>query len=165
MVDSGGAYAQRQPNRARASGQLCSKKGWESFTDAVIRTLAKQRKGLVFLLWGKNAQEKERLIAKDAGHLILKSPHPRVSPHTGFLQLQALLAGKQFYREERRSSHRLANRLRSGRAVSWACSCRHSLCAKVSLTLLFVYFRVLLWVSGILWQDSFLSIMSISAFT
>jgi len=62
-----------------------SKKGWESFTDAAIRTLAKQRKGLVFLLWGKNAQEKERLIAKDAGHLILKSPHPSgLSAHRGF---------------------------------------------------------------------------------
>ena len=62
-----------------------SKKGWESFTDAAIRTLAKQRKGLVFLLWGKNAQEKERLIAKDAGHLILKCPHPSgLSAHRGF---------------------------------------------------------------------------------
>ena len=39
----------------------------------------------MFLLWGKNAQEKERLIAKDAGHLILKSPHPSgLSAHRGF---------------------------------------------------------------------------------
>jgi uracil-DNA glycosylase len=62
-----------------------SKKGWEVFTDAAIRTLAKQREGLVFLLWGKNAQEKERLIGKDRGHLILKCPHPSgLSAHRGF---------------------------------------------------------------------------------
>ena len=62
-----------------------SKKGWEIFTDAAIRALSKQRKGLVFLLWGKNAQEKERLIPKDGGHLILKCPHPSgLSAHRGF---------------------------------------------------------------------------------
>lgn len=63
-----------------------SKKGWEIFTDAAIRAVSKQRKGLVFLLWGKNAQEKERLIGKEGGHLILKCPHPSgLSAHRGFL--------------------------------------------------------------------------------
>jgi len=62
-----------------------SKKGWETFTDAAVRALAKNRSGLVFLLWGKNAQEKERLIDKSKGHKVLKSPHPSgLSAHRGF---------------------------------------------------------------------------------
>jgi uracil-DNA glycosylase len=62
-----------------------SKKGWENFTDAAIREIAKNRKGLVFLLWGKNAQEKEKLISKQNNHLILKCPHPSgLSAHRGF---------------------------------------------------------------------------------
>jgi len=62
-----------------------SKKGWENFTDAAIRELAKNRKGLVFLLWGKNAQDKEKLISKANGHLILKCAHPSgLSAHRGF---------------------------------------------------------------------------------
>ena len=62
-----------------------SKKGWEVFTDAAIRALSKRRRGLVFLLWGKNAQEKERLIDKSGGHKVLKSPHPSgLSAHRGF---------------------------------------------------------------------------------
>lgn len=51
-------------------------KGWEKFTDAVIRTLAENRKELVFLLWGRYAQDKEKLIDKSNGHLILKAAHP-----------------------------------------------------------------------------------------
>ncbi|CEF99878.1 Uracil-DNA glycosylase-like [Ostreococcus tauri] len=62
-----------------------SKKGWENFTDAAIRELAKNRKGLVFLLWGKNAQDKEKLISKANDHLILKCAHPSgLSAHRGF---------------------------------------------------------------------------------
>jgi uracil-DNA glycosylase len=49
--------------------------GWESFTDAVIRTLSDKQKGLVFLLWGGYAKKKIPLI--DAGkHHILTSGHP-----------------------------------------------------------------------------------------
>ena len=62
-----------------------SKKVWENFTDAAIREIAKNRKGLVFLLWGKNAQEKEKLISKQNNHLILKCPHQSgLSAHRGF---------------------------------------------------------------------------------
>jgi uracil-DNA glycosylase len=54
-------------------------KGWETFTDAVIRLLSDKREGLVFLLWGKYAQAKENLI--DPGkHFILKAAHP--SPYS-----------------------------------------------------------------------------------
>ena len=41
-----------------------SKKGWEQFTDKAIEELAKARKNIVFLLWGKNAQDKEKLIKR-----------------------------------------------------------------------------------------------------
>jgi uracil-DNA glycosylase len=61
-------------------------KGWEQFTDAVIKKLSNDRKNLVFLLWGRFAQNKESLINDYNGHLILKAPHPSpFSAHTGFL--------------------------------------------------------------------------------
>jgi uracil-DNA glycosylase len=60
-------------------------KGWEQFTDAVIRRLSEQREGLVFLLWGRYAQAKETLI-DGSRHHILKAPHPSpLSAHRGFL--------------------------------------------------------------------------------
>jgi len=49
--------------------------GWETFTDAVIRTLSEKRSGIVFLLWGKYAQAKEALI-DTSKHFILKTVHP-----------------------------------------------------------------------------------------
>ena len=50
-------------------------KGWETFTDAAIRTLSAEREHLVFMLWGNNARKKISLI--DASkHLILESVHP-----------------------------------------------------------------------------------------
>ncbi len=50
-------------------------KGWEIFTDAVIKQLSREKEGLVFLLWGRYAQEKGKII--DAGrHLVLTSKHP-----------------------------------------------------------------------------------------
>ena len=50
-------------------------KGWETFTDAAIQTLSRDRNHLVFILWGGYARSKARLI--DASrHLILQSVHP-----------------------------------------------------------------------------------------
>lgn len=61
------------------------KRGWEQFTDAAIQRLSDNRKNLVFLLWGRYAQNKESLINKENGHLILKSVHPSpLSAHGGF---------------------------------------------------------------------------------
>ena len=60
-------------------------KGWEVFTDQVIRHLSLREKPMVFLLWGKNAAEKEALI-DTSKHLVLKAPHPSpLSAHRGFL--------------------------------------------------------------------------------
>lgn len=59
------------------------KMGWQKFTDAVIRFIADNNKHVVFLLWGKPAQEKKSLIEGD--HLILEAPHPSpLSAHRGF---------------------------------------------------------------------------------
>lgn len=59
-------------------------KGWEIFTDAVIRTLSEKRKNLIFLLWGNYAQAKEKLIDADR-HFILKAAHPSpLSSYRGF---------------------------------------------------------------------------------
>lgn len=60
-------------------------KGWENFTDQVIRLVDGLDRSVVFLLWGTPAQKKAELI-KSKKHLILKSPHPSpLSAHRGFL--------------------------------------------------------------------------------
>lgn len=56
------------------------KKGWETFTDAVIRAISNQREGVVFMLWGNFARNKKVLI-DSAKHLILEAAHP--SPLAG----------------------------------------------------------------------------------
>lgn len=59
-------------------------KGWEHFTDAVIRVLNQQKKHLVFILWGAYAQKKGAFIDATR-HLVIKSPHPSpLSAHRGF---------------------------------------------------------------------------------
>lgn len=50
-------------------------KGWEQFTSSVIKTLNDHREGLVFLLWGRYAQEKGAVI-DTSRHLVLKAAHP-----------------------------------------------------------------------------------------
>lgn len=67
-------------------GQAAShqKKGWETFTDAAIKSLAEKREGIVFLLWGAYAQKKAEMIDSKK-HLILKSVHPSpLSASRGF---------------------------------------------------------------------------------
>ncbi len=52
-----------------------SGKGWEKFTDAVIKLLSDDKEHLVFILWGKYAQEKGLVIDRSK-HLVIQSPHP-----------------------------------------------------------------------------------------
>jgi uracil-DNA glycosylase len=60
-------------------------KGWEKFTDAVIRSVSDKEEGVVFLLWGKYAQAKAALIDKNKHH-ILMSVHPSpLSAYGGFM--------------------------------------------------------------------------------
>ncbi|MGZ4047783.1 MAG: uracil-DNA glycosylase [Bacteroidia bacterium] len=51
------------------------KKGWETFTDAVIKAVSDNKKGIIFLLWGAFAQSKAELIDKNK-HFILMAAHP-----------------------------------------------------------------------------------------
>jgi uracil-DNA glycosylase len=60
-------------------------KGWETFTDVLLKKLSEEKTGLVFLLWGKFAQSKEVLI-DTAKHHVLKAAHPSpFSAYRGFL--------------------------------------------------------------------------------
>lgn len=59
-------------------------KGWERFTDAVIRAVNEECDHVVFLLWGSYAQKKAAFVDRGR-HLVLKAPHPSpLSAHNGF---------------------------------------------------------------------------------
>lgn len=61
------------------------KKGWEDFTDAVIRAVNDGRENVVFMLWGAYAQKKGAFIDRNR-HLVLEAPHPSpLSAHRGFI--------------------------------------------------------------------------------
>jgi uracil-DNA glycosylase len=60
--------------RAHEAGSH-QKKGWEKFTDAVIKEISDKKENVVFLLWGKFAESKTNLISTDK-HKILIAPHP-----------------------------------------------------------------------------------------
>ena len=61
-----------------------SKIGWMNFTDAVIKKISAEKKGIIFLLWGRFAQDKQVLI-DGTKHFILKAAHPSpLSAHNGF---------------------------------------------------------------------------------
>ena len=72
----------------RASPASHQGKGWEVFTDSIIRALNERRQHLVFMLWGNYAQKKARFV-DTTRHLSLKAPHPSpLSAHRGFLGCQ-----------------------------------------------------------------------------
>lgn len=69
--------------RAASAGSH-QRKGWELFTDTVIRTVSEKSENVVFLLWGRFAQAKEPLIDHHK-HLVLKTAHPSpLSAYNGF---------------------------------------------------------------------------------
>ncbi len=68
--------------RANCAGSH-QNKGWEVFTDAVIKTLSDKREKLVFLLWGNYAKAKRSLINSEK-HLILEAAHPSPLARSGF---------------------------------------------------------------------------------
>ncbi|MDL5044474.1 uracil-DNA glycosylase [Oscillatoria amoena NRMC-F 0135] len=64
-------------------------KGWETFTDAVIKKISDEKEHVVFLLWGAYAQKKGEVIDRHK-HLVLMSAHPSpFSADRGFFRLQA----------------------------------------------------------------------------
>ena len=69
--------------RARQAGSH-QKKGWETFTDAVVKKLSDDKEQLVFLLWGRYAQNKGSMIDREKHH-VLTAAHPSpFSAHSGF---------------------------------------------------------------------------------
>lgn len=74
-------------------------KGWEEFTDAAIKALNKQDRPIVFILWGRPAQMKERML-DNPKHLILKAPHPSpLSAYNGFFGSKPFSQTNRFLEE------------------------------------------------------------------
>jgi uracil-DNA glycosylase len=74
-------------------------KGWEIFTNEVIKILNQQQNHLVFLLWGSDAISKKSLISPDK-HLILTAPHPSpLSAYRGFLGCKHFSQANNYLRE------------------------------------------------------------------
>lgn len=70
-----------RPHQAASHAKL----GWEKFTDAVVRAVAENRIGVVYMLWGKYAQSKCSMV-DPTQNLILQSVHPSpLSAYRGFL--------------------------------------------------------------------------------
>ncbi|MCL4153352.1 UNVERIFIED_CONTAM: hypothetical protein GTU68_059847 [Idotea baltica] len=85
--------------RARQAGSHKGK-GWETFTTAVIRELNDQKSGLVFLLWGRYAQEKGAIIDTKKHH-VLKAAHPSpFAAHNGFFGCKHFSTTNQFLQEQ-----------------------------------------------------------------
>jgi len=77
-----------------------SKIGWDIFTDKVIDILNSQRKNLVFILWGKYAQNKLQNINLDK-HYVIKSVHPSpLSSHRGFFGSKPFSKTNQYLRSK-----------------------------------------------------------------
>ena len=60
--------------RAKTAGSH-QNKGWEEFTDAVIRAISDEKENVVFLLWGKYARNKGQIVDRGKHH-VLEAPHP-----------------------------------------------------------------------------------------
>lgn len=85
--------------RASAPGSH-QNKGWEEFTDSVLRSVSGERENVVFLLWGAYAQKKGALVDQEK-HLILKAPHPSpFSAHSGFFGCNHFSKTNQFLAEK-----------------------------------------------------------------
>ena len=71
-------------------------KGWETFTDEIVRLLNAKREGLVFMLWGSYAMKKGGVIDRNR-HLVLTAPHPSpLSAHRGFLGCKHFSAANDY---------------------------------------------------------------------
>ena len=59
-------------------------KGWEKFTDNIISAISKNKKNIIFLLWGKFAQKKKKLIDSSTHHILISSHPSPLSAHISF---------------------------------------------------------------------------------
>ena len=78
------------------------KKGWEQFTDAVIKELNDKKSGIVFLLWGAYAQEKGKIIDTQKHH-ILKTAHPSPLSATKFFGCKHFSKTNQLLKQQNKS--------------------------------------------------------------
>jgi uracil-DNA glycosylase len=84
--------------RARTAGSH-QDRGWEKFTDAVIRALSEEREHLVFMLWGNYARAKGAHIDRTK-HLVLEAPHPSpFSAASGFFGSQHFSRANEYLTE------------------------------------------------------------------
>lgn len=78
-------------------------KGWEQFTDAVIRALSEGREHLVFMLWGNYAKAKGVHVDRSK-HLVLEAPHPSpFSAHSGFFGCKHFSKANEYLRSHNES--------------------------------------------------------------
>jgi len=85
-------------NEAEAASHKSA--GWERFTDAVIKAVSDHREHVVFILWGRFAQNKEVLIDRSK-HFIIKSAHPSpLSAHAGFLGSKPFSKTNEYLRSQ-----------------------------------------------------------------
>lgn len=77
-------------------------RGWEQFTDAVIRALNDRGEHIVFMLWGSYAQKKGAFIDRKK-HLVLEAPHPSpLSAHRGFLGCGHFVKANEYLKQHGR---------------------------------------------------------------
>ncbi|HEX7414331.1 MAG TPA: uracil-DNA glycosylase [Bacteroidia bacterium] len=74
-------------------------KGWEVFTDAVIKKLSDEKTGLVFLLWGNYAKQKAALIDVQKHH-VLTAPHPSPLARGGFFGCKHFSKTNEFLKQQ-----------------------------------------------------------------
>jgi uracil-DNA glycosylase len=78
-------------------------RGWERFTDAVIRLVNARAEPVVFMLWGSHAQKKAAFVdslERGGRHLVLKAPHPSpLSAHAGFFGCRHFSRANDFLKE------------------------------------------------------------------
>jgi uracil-DNA glycosylase len=81
-------------------------KGWEQFTDAIVRLVAEKPDPVVFMLWGSYAQKKAAFvqsIEQGGRHLVLRAPHPSpLSAHNGFFGCRHFSKANAFLEEQGR---------------------------------------------------------------
>ncbi len=75
-------------------------RGWEQFTDAIIRAVNEKEEPVVYMLWGKPAQSKMKML-NNPNHLILTAPHPSpLSSYRGFFGCQHFSKANAFLQEK-----------------------------------------------------------------
>jgi uracil-DNA glycosylase len=79
-----------------------SNKGWETFTDAVIKSISDNKTGVVFLLWGNYARSKRGLI-DSSKHFILEAPHPSPLARGAFFGCRHFSKTNQILKEENKA--------------------------------------------------------------